>query len=158
MNRTTRRLALVGLAAALALIVVAVASAARPAAANGKQVFKAPHFALQATLVIRSDEQHAKKGSDGQWHDAFLPASFNALKGVPVKVTVYNYDDMPHSFNAAGLGVNKIIMGGTESKPSKTTFTFTPKKSGKFAWHCDPKCDPWAMKHVGFMKGFVTVF
>jgi plastocyanin len=157
MTRTTRRFALlVGLVAALALLVTAVASA-HPTATAKKNGFLSPGFTLQATLIIRSDEQHAKKGSDGKWHDAFLPASFTALAGVPVKVTVYNYDDMPHSFNAPGLKVNKIIMGGSTTKPSKTTFTFTPTKKGSFAWHCDPKCDPWAMKHVGFMKGIVTV-
>ena len=158
MKRITRGFAVLGLAAALGLMAVAVASAAHPSAVAGKRGFVKPHFALQATLVIRSDEQKAKKGPDGQWHDAFLPADFTALRGVPVKVTIYNYDDMPHSFNAPGLHLNKIILGGTDAKPSKTVFTFTPTKQGSFAWHCDPKCDPWAMAHWGFMKGHVTVF
>ena len=64
---------------------------------------------------------------------------------------------MPHSFNAKGLKTNAIIMpGNDEGKLTKFTF-IAPKKAGRYAWHCDPKCDPWAMKHVGFMKGFVTV-
>jgi uncharacterized cupredoxin-like copper-binding protein len=155
MTRTVRTLTLLGLVAALALFLSAVASA-HPAAATGK---KSPQSAKVAhvKLIVRSDEEHAKKGSDGKWHDAFLPASFAVRKGMTVKVTVYNYDDMPHSFNAPGLHLNQIILAGGEKKASKTTFTFKATKAGKFAWHCDPSCDPWAMKHVGFMKGFVTV-
>jgi len=164
MNRMRRHLVL-GVVAALGLFVAAVASAASlgataPAAKPSAKApsYKAPQFTLQATIVIRSDEEKGKKGPDGKWHDAFLPANFTALKGVPVKVTIYNYDDMPHSFNAPGLHVNQVIMPGSESKPSSVTFTFTPKKKGSFVWHCDPKCDPWAMAHWGFMKGHVTVF
>ena len=96
-------------------------------------------------------------GSDGKWHDAFLPASFTVKAGAKVVVSVVNYDDMAHSFHSKGLKTNAIIMPGTD-KGKLTKFTFVaPKKAGRYAWHCDPKCDPWAMKHVGFMKGFVTV-
>lgn len=160
-----RRPAVLGSVVALGLFAAAVASAASlgataPAAKPGAKAaptYKAPSFALQATIVIRSDEEQGKKGPDGQWHDAFLPANFTALAGVPVKVTIFNYDDMPHTFTAPGLHVNQIILSGSETKPSSVTFTFTPKKKGVFAWHCDPKCDPWSMKHWGFMKGHVTV-
>ena len=109
-------------------------------------------------LVIKSDEQKAKKGSDGNWHDAYLPANFTVEAGDVVHVTVYNYDDMPHSFTAPGLGVNKEIAAGSEEKPVKTTFTFhAPQKAGSYEWLCDLPCDPWAMSHYGFMKGHVTV-
>ncbi len=109
-------------------------------------------------LVIKSDEEKGKKGSDGQWHDAFLPADFSVKAGATVQVTVYNYDDMPHSFTSPGLGTNAKIASGTEDKPSKTTFTFTaPDKAGSYEWLCAIPCDPWAMAHYGFMKGHVTV-
>lgn len=157
MTRVTRFLGVLGLAAALGVLVVGLASASGPAATKAAPHYKSPSFALQATLVIRSDTEHGKKGPDGKWHDAYLPADFTVLKGVPVKVTIYNYDDMPHSFTAPGLHVNQIVLSGSESKPSKVTFTFTPTKAGTFAWHCDPKCDPWSMAHWGFMKGHVTV-
>ena len=109
-------------------------------------------------LVIKSDEEHGKKGSDGNWHDAFLPADFSVKAGETVRVTVFNYDDMPHSFTSAQLGTNATIPGGSEDKPSETTFTFhAPQKAGSYAWYCAIPCDPWAMAHDGFMKGRVTV-
>ncbi len=108
-------------------------------------------------LVVKSDDQHAKKGSDGKWHDAFLPASFKVKAGAKVVVSVRNYDDMAHSMTSPKLRLNQIVMPGTD-KGKTTTFTFVaPKKPGKYLWHCDPKCDPWAMKHLGFMKGYITV-
>jgi plastocyanin len=114
--------------------------------------------AEQVKLVIKSDEEHGKKGSDGNWHDAFLPADFSVKAGATVQVTVYNYDDMPHSFTAADLNANATISPGSEDKPSKTTFTFTaPSKPGSYEWLCVAPCDPWAMGHAGFMKGRVTV-
>jgi plastocyanin len=109
-------------------------------------------------LVIKSDEEQGKKGADGQWHDAFLPADFSVEAGATVKVTVYNYDDMPHSFTSAGLDTNAKIPSGTEEKASKTTFTFkAPDKAGSYEWICAVPCDPWSMAHNGFMKGHVTV-
>jgi plastocyanin len=109
-------------------------------------------------LTIKSDEENGKKGSDGAWHDAFLPADFSVKAGATVSVTVYNYDDMPHSFTADAMGVNQTIPGGSEEKPSETTFTFqAPQKAGSYDWYCALPCDPWAMAHDGFMKGRVTV-
>lgn len=109
-------------------------------------------------LEIKTDEEHGKKGSDGNWHDAYLPADFSVKAGATVQVTVYNYDDMPHTFTAMGLGTNVEIAAGSESKPSKTTFTFhAPQKLGSYEWYCALPCDPWAMTHIGFMKGHVTV-
>jgi plastocyanin len=109
-------------------------------------------------LVIKSDEEKGKKGPEGTWHDAYLPADFSVKAGATVHVTVYNYDEGPHSFTAAQLGTNATIAAGTEDKPSKTTFTFTaPQKAGSYEWFCAMPCDPWAMSHEGFMKGRVTV-
>lgn len=109
-------------------------------------------------LVVKSDEEKGKKGSDGAWHDAFLPADFSVKAGATVTVTVYNYDDMPHTFTAPELGANVEVAAGSEDKPSKTTFTFqAPDKAGSYEWYCALPCDPWAMTHFGFMKGHVTV-
>jgi len=109
-------------------------------------------------LVVKSDEEHAKKGSDGAYHDAYLPADFSVKAGATVKVTVYNYDDMPHTFTDPGLGTNVEIAAGDESKPSKTTFTFhAPQKAGSYEWFCALPCDPWSMSHKGFMRGDVKV-
>jgi len=109
-------------------------------------------------LTIKSDEEQGKLGSDGSWHDAFLPADFSVKAGETVQVTVYNYDDMPHTFTAMGLGTNVEIAAGSEEKPSRTTFTFrAPQKAGSYEWYCALPCDPWSMAHFGFMKGHVTV-
>ena len=109
-------------------------------------------------LLVKSDEEHGKKGGDGNWHDAYLPADFSVKAGATVHVTIYNYDDMPHSFTAPGLGVNQEVPAGSEGKPSKTTFTFTaPAEAGSFEWICILPCDPWSMSHFGFMKGHVRV-
>ncbi|MGE5282040.1 MAG: cupredoxin domain-containing protein [Chloroflexota bacterium] len=125
------------------------------AAASGSA---APAEAEGVKLVIKSDEEHGKKGSDGNWHDAYLPADFSIKAGATVKVTVYNYDDMPHTFTAPGLGVNATIAAGSEDKASKTTFTIdAPQEAGSYEWFCALPCDPWAMTHAGFMKGDVTV-
>jgi plastocyanin len=109
-------------------------------------------------LVVKSDEEKGKKGPDGNWHDAFLPADFSVKAGASVRVTVYNYDDMPHTFTATDLGVNAKVPAGAEDKPSKVSFTFqAPQEAGSFEWFCALPCDPWSMTHYGYMKGYVKV-
>lgn len=109
-------------------------------------------------LTVKSDEEHGKKGPEGTWHDAFLPADFSVKAGATVQVTVYNYDEGEHSFTSSGLGTNVMIPGGSEEKPSVTTFTFhAPKKAGSYQWICMMPCDPWAMNSDGFMRGHVKV-
>lgn len=129
------------------------AAAAAPASAT---VAAPPPTAVK--LIVKSDAEHAKKGPDAQWHDAFLPADFTVKPGQSVDVTVYNYDSGPHTFTAPDLGVNAVIPGATGSAPHQTTFKFTaPSKSGSYQWWCSDPCDPWAMGHQGFMQGSVTV-
>lgn len=112
----------------------------------------------EVSLSIKSDEEHAKKGPEGTWHDAYLPAGFTVEAGSTVRVTVHNYDVAQHTFTAPGIGVEQIIAAGSETAPSTTTFTFkAPSKPGQYDWHCMMPCDPWAMSHVGYMKGVVTV-
>ena len=112
----------------------------------------------EVSLSIKSDEEHAKKGPEGTWHDAYLPAAFTVPAGATVRVTVHNYDEAQHTFTDPGLGVEQMISAGSASEPSTTTFTFTaPSKPGSYEWHCMMPCDPWAMSHLGFMKGTVTV-
>ncbi|MGN6257978.1 MAG: cupredoxin domain-containing protein [Solirubrobacterales bacterium] len=133
------------------------ASAASPPAATGTAGATAAPVE-NVKLVIKTDEEHGKLGPDGAWHDAYLPADFSVKAGATVKVTVYNYDEAPHTFTAPGLGTNVEIAAGSESKPSKTTFTFhAPQKAGNYEWFCAMPCDPFAMTNLGFMKGRVTV-
>ncbi|HKT84121.1 MAG TPA: hypothetical protein VJQ84_09835 [Solirubrobacterales bacterium] len=109
-------------------------------------------------IVVKSDEEHGKKGPEGAWHDAFLPADFSVKPGSVVHVTVYNYDEGEHSFTSSSLGTNVTIAAGTESEPAVTTFTFrAPEKADLYSWLCAIPCDPWAMSHNGFMRGYVRV-
>jgi plastocyanin len=117
-----------------------------------------PRGSQAITLKVKSDSEHGKRGPDGSWHDAFLPADFTVQAGYAVTVTVYNYDDAPHSFTSQALGVNQAIPGGLTNAPSKTTFTFTaPSQAGTYQWWCAVPCDPWAMAHDGYMRGYLTV-
>jgi plastocyanin len=142
-----RAVALAGTGVALA----ATAVAGLPAAASAAST-------RQLTLVARSDTEHGRKGADGKWHDAMLPASFTVAPGQRVEVTVYNHDDGAHTFTAPTLGVNAKIPGGTEKSPHVTHFTFrAPMKAGRYLWYCMMPCDPYSMAHVGFMRGYVTV-
>ena len=113
-------------------------------------------------LSIKSDDEHGRRGPDGKWHDAYLPAHFTVHAGEKVTVTVYNYDTGAHTFTAPTLGasgpVNEMIPAGSEAAPHRTTFTFTaPSKPGNYVWWCAMPCDPWAMAHIGYMRGYVTV-
>ena len=133
--------------------VVTVPVAARPAAAVTRP---APQT---IRISVKADDEHGRLGPDKQWHDAFLPADFSVKAGATVTITVTNYDGGPHSFTSPAMGVNGMIPGGgSMSAPTHATFTFTaPTKPGKYAWWCAVPCDPWAMAHDGFMRGYVTV-
>lgn len=131
---------------------------ASTAASGSMPMMSAPAAVENVKIVVKSDEEHGKMGSDGNWHDAFLPADFSVKPGSMVRVTVYNYDEGEHSFTSSGLGTNVTIAAGSEAKPAVTTFTFrAPQKAGHYEWYCALPCDPWAMSHNGFMRGYVSV-
>lgn len=109
-------------------------------------------------LVIRSDEEHGRRGPEGAWHDAYLPASFAVDPGSTVTVTVLNYDEAEHTFTSMPLGLNVTVAAGSASGPKATTFTFqAPEGAGDYPWFCAVPCDPWAMAHIGYMRGYVRV-
>jgi plastocyanin len=140
-----------------------------------------------AKSIALSMKPDAKRGPDGKTHDAVLPTADLTVKaGQTVRLTIYNYDDMPHSFTSPGLasgaaippsmqqlqgtpqdlkvmpmpgmGVDKTIPGGTDKAPSKTVIAFTaPSKPGTYIWYCRLPCDPFSMAHDGYMQGRVTV-
>ncbi|MBN9621711.1 MAG: hypothetical protein J0H06_01980, partial [Actinobacteria bacterium] len=112
----------------------------------------------EVNLIVKSDEEHAKRGPEGTWHDAFLPADFSVDPGASVKVTILNYDEGEHSFTSPMLGLNVTVAAGTPAEPATTTFTFkAPARTGTYMWFCAKPCDPWAMSHFGYMRGFVRV-
>jgi plastocyanin len=136
-------------------------------------------------LTSKMAEEDGYLGPDGNGHDTFMLANLSrgeakdALKrstlnvkvGDTIRVTVTNYDEGPHSFTVPGLGVNGVVAPAKnpdEGIPSKTTFTFVAKKTGKFRWYCAMPCDAkhggWAMTaesgeadRVGYMAGYVVV-
>lgn len=163
----------VGLAAVLAVLAVIVSVSALGSSnpttttmlvqpASSAQVSSAAKGPVEAVrLVIKSGAEHGKLG-DGKWHDAYLPADFTVHAGARVMLTVYNYDNSPHSFIATSLSptsvISETIPPGSASAPSKTAITFTaPAKAGAYAWWCSVPCDPWSMAHSGYMRGVVTV-
>lgn len=125
------------------------------------------------------------KGPDGRNHDAYVPAGFVVAAGRPVRLTVINSDDGPHTMTFdnphAGIGPFLVKPGKRVAhgvQPVSTTFEFTPTKKGAFRWHCEAACDDggnrWAMGHAvtlqngashvasergedGFMAGYVVV-
>jgi plastocyanin len=112
----------------------------------------------EVNLIVKSDEEHAKRGPEGTWHDAFLPADFSVDPGATVKVTILNYDEGGHSFTSPMLGLNVTVAAGASTEPATTTFTFTaPARTGSYMWFCAKPCDPWAMSHLGYMRGVVRV-
>ena len=136
--------------------------------------------ALPVKHVNLSIEADAKKGPDGKMHDAFFPnTNLSVRAGQRVRVTIYNYDDMPHSFTSPALPKGAAIpvphrlrgfFAGEAvfdtltidehlvSNPSKTVLTFTaPRNGGSYIWYCKLPCDDWAMAHFGYMVGRVKV-
>ncbi len=106
-------------------------------------------------LSIYVFESHQNiKGADGNPHDAVVPANLVLKVGVPVTLTVTNYDNSPHTITASGLHLDVIIQPGVERadksvSPVVTTVTFTPTRKGNYRWYCKLPCDArhgyWAM-------------
>jgi plastocyanin len=156
MKRLSISLLLIGAVAALAVFAVASATASPKKATVVTQ-----------TMVIVGHSLGAK-GSDGLRHDTTLGANFSVPQGAEVSVTVYNYDEGPHTITAPKLGLNVKIPGAKNEEkgiPSSTTFTFSATKAGKFLWFCALPCDAgqgfWDMKNpgskIGFMAGYISV-
>jgi heme/copper-type cytochrome/quinol oxidase subunit 2 len=113
------------------------------------------------------------KGSDGLPHDILIPTNFVVKAGVPVTLTIVNYDEGPHNIFQPELGLNLTMKGGIEQpdksvKPVTTVLHFTATKTGVFRWYCTLPCDEkhgsWDMKpsaagpdQDGFMAGYIVV-
>jgi hypothetical protein len=160
-KRLTTYLLVVGAAVAAIAFAASVATGS-PTTAKTKNVY---------TTMIIVGHTLGQKGSDGIGHDTTYGANFSVKKGQRVTVTIYNFDEGPHTITAKGLGLNVKIPGAKNEEqgiPSKTVFSFTAKKVGKFRWFCAVPCDAgqnyWAMDKTkagpardGFMAGYITV-
>ena len=112
-----------------------------------------------------------QKGPDGLTHDTTYGANLSVERGQKVVVTVYNFDEGPHTITDPALKLNVKIPGAKDEErgvPSKTVFTFTASKVGTTRWFCSLPCDAgqkyWAMSagkkgsgQDGFMAGYITV-
>jgi plastocyanin len=166
------------------LVIPAAALLALVACGNGGQANSLPPVTTinsatapgQAyTLEVLNGELAGKFGitaPDGVGHDTFVPSHMTVNAGQPVKITVYNYDEGPHTYTISELGISELVPAAKEAGtvPSSTTFTITFPKAGTFRWFCALPCDAghggWAMTgdrlgegvdQTGFMGGIVTV-
>ena len=138
------------------VFVFAVAAvAALAVSAAGTAAAKPSSSTPRLTILVKSDDEHAKKGPDGKWHDAFLPANPVVRAGVKTTITFVNYG--AHSLVAPGLGLNVKIPAAKGSTPGRVTITLKAKKAGSYDWWCGSPCDPWAMTHNGYMRGSILV-
>jgi len=144
-------LSLTFLAAAAALLGTASAARATHAVQSKPAAQSRP-----LTILVKADDQHGRKGPDGKWHDAFLPADFRVPVGRMTTITIVNYDGSAHSMVSASLGLMVKIPAAKGSKPGRVTFTIKPKIAGKYDWWCGSPCDTWAMTHDGYMRGYIT--
>jgi len=141
----------------LAFVVAIAATAALAVSATGTASAQVVKKYGAVKIVIKSDDEHGKKGPDGKWHDAFLPAYPVVTAGQATKITFVNYDNGPHSMIAPGLGLNVQIPAAKGSTPGRITITLDAKKAGSYDWWCGSPCDPWAMTHSGYMRGSIVV-
>ena len=150
MKRLSRHLVFV------AVVIAVVASAAGTASATRAKATTSARQGQALTILVKSDTEHAKKGPDGKWHDAFLPADFAVKAGQKTTVTILNYDNGPHSLVSPSLNLNVQIPAAKGSKPGRVSFSLNAPKAGRYDWWCGSPCDPWAMTHDGYMRGFIT--
>jgi plastocyanin len=179
----------IGVAACIGLTVAAgcsstTATPATTSPANTQAAAASQDTTQEVTMYIFRGKENVPGAADGKGHDTAVPANFGVKVGVPVTVTVVNYDEGAHTITAPDLNLNPVIKGGTEFTtppagasgaellnmvvPATTTFTFTPTKTGVFRWHCAVPCDAgqggWAMNTTpagtgedGFMAGYIVV-
>lgn len=110
-----------------ALLLAVAAIAALAAAATGTASAKVAKRGSSLTIVVKSDDEHAKKGPDGKWHDAFLPAYPVVTAGQPTRITFVNYDNGAHSMIAPGLNLNVRIPAAKGSTPAASRSPSRPR-------------------------------
>ncbi|MGA2453545.1 MAG: cupredoxin domain-containing protein [Solirubrobacteraceae bacterium] len=132
--------------------------AAAPATATLRQTGAAATISeasvAAAKVVDLSVIPESKLGPDGKKHDAFTKTEFAVKVGQPLKLEIDNTDNQPHSITSPVANVSITAMPGTH------TYVLVVSKPGKFLWFCQYPCDSdangWAMKHPGYMSGYIT--
>jgi len=161
-------LAGVGILAALLMSMVALvqsgqrseASPAQPAVKQAAATAPAAPAAASPAANVAAQALNVKiiptykLGPDGKKHDAFTKTEFAVKVGQPLKLTIDNTDNGPHSITSPAVNVNIV------AQPGIHTYTLVVSKAGRFEWYCMIPCDSdangWAMRNTGFMSGYIT--
>lgn len=178
---TTMKRLLASLITLVALVGLGASAAGAFAGTTAKHA-RAAAF-QQLTIYVFRGKESIPGAADGKGHDTMVPSTFAVKVGVPVRVTVVNYDEGEHTITAPGLGLNAVIKPGTlfttppaganatellnQVVPGITHFTLTVNKAGVYRWHCALPCDAgakgWAMTsdttgpgRNGFMAGYIV--
>ncbi|HKI93203.1 MAG TPA: hypothetical protein VJ986_12955 [Gaiellaceae bacterium] len=106
-----------GMLALASVAVVALAAAGSAATAPSR-----PHVQHAGLVLLRGDR--------------VLEQNFALAPGVPVRMAVTNYTTEFHTFTVPALHISKLIFPAHGTTPRTTTFTFTPRGYGAFAWTC----------------------
>jgi plastocyanin len=175
------RMSLIGLALAGAVVMFSLSACggSSSSAASGGSTASTASVAASGhqtyTLEVLNGKLATKFGivavADGIGHDTFAPSHMTVKAGEPVTMTVYNYDEGPHTYTISKLNINEQIKAHiSKTQPSVTTFTVTFPKAGTYRWFCELPCDAgqggYAMTadrgghgpaQDGFMAGYVSV-
>ncbi len=147
--------AVMGILAALVLSMVALIRSNQPKAVAATGAASATSFLSNPVIAETSVVPESKIGPDGKKHDAFTNTNFAVKAGQPLEIKVDNTDEQPHSITSPEAGVNITAMPGVH------TYTVVIQKAGTYQWFCVYPCDSgangWAMKHAGYMSGYITV-
>ena len=114
---------------------------------------------LQTAHLTMNVMPGMKLAPDGKLHDAFSPSALTVAAGQKILLTVYNWDNMPHSFSSTPLHENVTLPPSLRNgQPSVTTIAFTaPTATFECIIPCDIPNHGWSMAHVGYMIGTVNV-
>jgi len=130
---------------AVKTVTVTSAAAATSAPAKSSAPVQVISFSVDGSI---------KRGPDGKLHDAYSQTEFNVKAGVPVELKIDNKDESPHSITSPEAGVNIMVVPGVH------TYMMEVKNPGRYEWKCIIPCDSeangWAMKHAGYMAGYIT--
>ncbi len=152
-------LAAVGILAALAMSAVALV---RSGGSSTTKVATVTHTvtvtngaaAATAPVVNLKVVPEGRRGPDGKMHDYFTVTNFHVKVGQPTTLRIDNTDEGTHSITAPLAGVDIVVQPGVHD------YTLLVSKAGHFEWACIIPCDSaaggWAMKHPGYMAGYIT--
>jgi excisionase family DNA binding protein len=139
---------------------LALADSIRPSDRTAPATHASPPMSAntqRVVMLIDPPPVHGLRNPNGKVVDAFIPSGFTVEQGTTVVLTIFNYDDTPHTFTSPGLGIDALIPPSRAGSPNSVTVRFTPRRPGSFRWRCRVPCDSWSMARRGYMSGAVQV-